>query len=53
MDIHEILENSNTKTATTPDSEGISKISLNTFLVYRLYLLVDVTKALSEREGRC
>ena len=44
------------KTAATPESEEISKISLNAFLVYRLnvhtaciQLLVDVTKALCQR----
>ena len=31
MDIHEISENSNTETATTPEPEEISKISLNAF----------------------
>ena len=57
MDICKISENSNTKTATTPESEEINKIALNAFLVYRLnvhtaciQLLVDTTKALCQRE---
>ena len=47
MDICEILENSNTKTATTPESEEISKISLNALLSRCNQSFV------SEREERC